>query len=101
MQSGDMKLGQEAMFEASRGASAALGRRHAHTCLTRNALFTAAMQELSTFFVTTRVWRGTMVVHVRHAVLRAHSDREQQVKFGSKRRACSGSGVRPNTHLFG
>ena len=39
MQSGDMKLGQEAMFEASRGASAAIGRRHAHTCLSRNALY--------------------------------------------------------------
>ena len=39
MQSGDMKLGQEAMFEASRGASAALGRRHAHTCVTRNAIY--------------------------------------------------------------
>ena len=45
--------------------------------------FTAAVQLIPTLFVTTRAWRGTIVVHVRRAVLRVHSDRSSRSSLGA------------------
>ena len=61
--------------------------------------FTAAVQHVSTSFVTTRGWRGTFVVHVRRTVLRAHSDQSIMSSLGAGGARALASSVLPNTHL--